>query len=133
MDWIALTKSERRVMLFLVITLILGYGIRLTQKASATPHSFDYKAQDSLFATLSYEHESEHTEEDENFIQGKLNINKATKEQLIKLPGIGETIAERILEYRKERGNFTKIEQLSEIKGIGKNKLEKIKGLVAIE
>ena len=42
------------------------------------------------------------------------------------LPGVGETTAERILEYRHEHGRFSSLEDLLNVKGIGKKKLERI-------
>jgi len=56
----------------------------------------------------------------------KLDINKASKEEFVKLPGIGETMADRIILYRNENGRFTIIEQLTKVKGIGKKKFERI-------
>ena len=56
-----------------------------------------------------------------------IDINKAEAALLIKLPGIGEKTAEKIIELRNTKGKFTSIEQLLEIKGIGSKKLNKIK------
>lgn len=56
----------------------------------------------------------------------KININNANIEELIKLEGIGEKTAEKIIEYRKQK-EFKNIEELTKIKGIGKGKFEKIK------
>ncbi|MFN3698839.1 MAG: helix-hairpin-helix domain-containing protein [Dictyoglomus sp.] len=60
----------------------------------------------------------------------KININTATKEQLESLPGIGPTLAQRIVDYRNENGLFTSLEDLLNVKGIGEKKLEKIKDKV---
>jgi len=49
----------------------------------------------------------------------KININTATEEELMKLKGVGQAIAKRIVEYRSQKGNFTSIEGLKEVKGIG--------------
>lgn len=49
---------------------------------------------------------------------GKTNINTADKEALMKLPGIGETRAERILLYRQEHGRFSDISELMQVSGI---------------
>ena len=65
--------------------------------------------------------------------KGKININKASKEELDTLPGIGESTAEKIINYRKEHKSFKSIEELKEVKGIGDAKFEEIKDLVDIK
>lgn len=60
---------------------------------------------------------------------GKININRCSKEELISLPGIGEVIAERILEYRDSK-RFEKIEDLMDVSGIGTKKFEGLKDLI---
>jgi len=57
----------------------------------------------------------------------KININTASIEELISLPGIGPKTAERIYEYRKKHGKFKDVNELLNVKGIGPKKLEKIK------
>lgn len=63
---------------------------------------------------------------------GKININTATKDQLILLPGIGETIAQRIIIYRQENGNFSNIIDLQNVVGIGKQTLSKILDYITV-
>ena len=62
----------------------------------------------------------------------KVNINTATVDELQTLPGIGATIAQRIVEYRNTHGPFQKVEDLLNVKGIGEKKLEKIKPFIEI-
>ena len=57
---------------------------------------------------------------------GAVNINTASKEELMTLKGIGEATAEAIIEYRKEN-KFIKIEDIKNVKGIGDKKFESIK------
>lgn len=63
--------------------------------------------------------------------QNKISINKASYEELITLPGIGDKIALRIIEYRNTYG-FWAIEDLKNVKGIGEKKYEKLKEYLAI-
>ena len=62
----------------------------------------------------------------------KVNINTASKEELMSLPGIGETKALAILAYRKEHGLFSSIEQLKDVEGIKEAVFSKIKVYIEI-
>lgn len=63
----------------------------------------------------------------------KVNINKATKEQLQSLSGIGESTANKIIQYRKENGNFNSIDDLKNVPGIGDAKFEVIKDSITVK
>ncbi|MED9924667.1 helix-hairpin-helix domain-containing protein [uncultured Clostridium sp.] len=62
----------------------------------------------------------------------KININTATKTDLETLPGIGESTALKIIEYRKKKGKFKLIEDIKQVNGIGENKFNKIKELITV-
>lgn len=62
---------------------------------------------------------------------GKININSCSKEDLIALPGIGDTIASRIIEYRT-KNPFKSIEDIKNVSGIGEKKFMDIKELITI-
>ena len=55
-----------------------------------------------------------------------ININTATKEDLDTLPGIGPATAQKIIDYRQEHGNFSSIEDIKNVKGIGEAKFSKM-------
>ena len=61
---------------------------------------------------------TEHTQ------SGKIDLNHATVSQLSMLPGIGETLAQRIIQYREEHGDFLSVDDLTLVNGIGDKKLE---------
>lgn len=65
--------------------------------------------------------------------KGMVNINKASQTELETLPGIGPSIALKIINYRNENGKFSNIEDLKKVSGIGENKYENIKALISVK
>lgn len=62
----------------------------------------------------------------------RIDINTATESQLLDLPGIGEIIARRIVDYRAENGLFLSTEDLLNVEGIGEKKLQEIEALIKV-
>lgn len=113
----------------------------LTEEADLTNVNLAYKVEDGQKIYIPSIHDIEEKEiiqenQEEIFGKenetGKVNINTAKQTELETLPGIGPTIALRIIGYRKENGEFTDIEELKEIEGIGEAKWEQIKDFVEI-
>lgn len=65
--------------------------------------------------------------------EGKININTATKEELMKLPRIGDSMSQRIIDYREKEGNFKLVDDIKEVSGIGDKMFENIKDQITIE
>jgi len=63
---------------------------------------------------------------------GLINVNTATNTELEELPGVGEVIAQAIVDYRTENGPFTSVDQLLDVSGIGDATLENIRDLVTV-
>lgn len=61
-----------------------------------------------------------------------INLNSATKDELVALPGIGPSKAQAILDHRKAHGPFKSIEELKDVKGIGAKRFEKLKGELTV-
>jgi len=66
------------------------------------------------------------------FAAEPVNINTADKAALDAIPGIGAVLAERIVAYRQENGEFKSVEELVDVKGLGPVSVEKIKELVSL-
>ena len=62
----------------------------------------------------------------------RVNLNTASVEELVSLPGIGPSYAKRILDYREKNGPFKKVEDLLSIQGIGEKTLERIRDRVTV-
>lgn len=71
-------------------------------------------------------------EETRATIQFPIDLNTAKKEDLLALPGIGETLALRIYAFRVRRGKLQSVEELYEVEGIGEATMQKIQGLVYV-
>lgn len=69
---------------------------------------------------------------DQSGSQALVNLNTATKEQLMTVPGIGEAKAEAILNFRSEQGAFSKIEDIMKISGIKEKMFQKIKNYITV-
>ena len=143
---IGFTPTERRVVIFLVSTFVLGIGIKVFREHFAASTTYDYSKTDEEFAQhLQDDQRNEMALQDtvlqsrdtvstvtqvkvgkKDVAPGSININIAGKEALMKLPGIGVATAERILRYRQEKGRFTTIDELMNVKGIGKKKFERL-------
>lgn len=68
----------------------------------------------------------------ENDASQKMDLNKATKEELKSLNGVGDVKAENIVSYREDNGNFKKIDDIKNVSGIGESTFEKLKEEIKI-
>ena len=62
-----------------------------------------------------------------------IDVNTATAEELQSVPGIGETLAKRIVEFREEHGLFEKVDDLLNVRGIGVASLDKLRPFLMIK
>jgi len=62
-----------------------------------------------------------------------IDLNTATVEQLVEVPGIGQALAERIVEFRQKEGPFRRVEDLMKVRGIGEKSLEKMRPWLTVK
>ncbi|MEK6649677.1 MAG: helix-hairpin-helix domain-containing protein [Bacteroidota bacterium] len=128
-DRLALTTIERRAIVLLTGTFVLGLGVRLVQGTFASPPNFDYSASDSTFATLSAREPEASAPSDTVVL---LDLNTASKEGLMALPGIGPATAERIILEREDGGPFRSVEDLRRVRGMGPKRIDQLRPLVTV-
>ena len=66
-------------------------------------------------------------------VQGTVNVNTASLEELQLLPGIGESRARAVIAERKRRGGFKRVDDLREVKGIGETSLDQMRPYVTVQ
>ncbi len=132
----AFTKNEQKVFFFLSVVMLAGVAVKAYKAYIVPPSapSFNYSVSDSIFTARSKSLMNDSLVTDSsNLALKKINLNSATKTELMTLPGIGETMAKRIMLRREEKGKFKTINELRTIKGIGKNKFEKLKPHIEVQ
>ena len=75
---------------------------------------------------------SKSTKPREEKVTFPVNINTASKKELDALPGIGEVLAQRIIDYRQAHGKFQHLEELTNVSGIGQKRLEALLDYVTV-
>ncbi len=145
---LSFTPTERNVVIALVGAFLVGLGIRFVRSSGTGAATFDYTEADSAFIRLSSNPppgRSEASEQDASPgsdggesgavlpAAGSVHLNSAGKNELMSLPGVGETIAERILRYRMDHGPFTSVRDLLGVKGIGEKKLRRLAPFCIVE
>lgn len=107
-----------------------------TENADLNKVNLAYEVSDGekIYIPSIFDEEMEYTVSSENTnLNNKININKASVEELEKITGIGEALANRIVAYREENGKFSSIEDLKNVSGIGDKKFESIKEQIVVK
>lgn len=104
------TRQERQVVLFLAALALVGIAADFIAKKFSSAKTIQFLEPDIA----------------------KIELNSADKDSLMSVPGIGQTLSQRILEYRIRQGEFKKMEELKKIKGITDYRFRKIKNFFMI-
>lgn len=112
-------------------------GINLAMKIKDEGHYIIPKVgeetKDTVVNDNEYRNENNTLNEPESNNDNKININTADLSELDSLPGFGQVIAQKIIEYRQEHTKFNSIEELMNIKGIGEKKFNNVKDYIYVQ
>ena len=111
-----LEKAERSIIAFLILTLAAGLAILVYRKSSPP---INLRVENFDIDSLSHKR--------------KININDAGIDELIRLKGVGRSLAGRIVDHRSSKGDFTSTDDIKNVKGLGPGLFEKIKDDITIE
>lgn len=119
---------------------VIGYIIKNQAEASEFTYSIGDTASERIKETISLQNEllgESNTSSNNSTASGEtqsvVNINTATKAELMTLTGIGEVKAKAIIDYRNENGNFSSTEEIMNVSGIGEKIYEKIKNRITVK
>lgn len=151
-----LTELELSVILFFTAFFIIGLGAYYFkyQNEYVEYKNYSYVKEDSLYNSsfnqnskqklnekvvdskqelLDFSKDNKTIEDNSVLLESSININTASINELVLLPGIGRKTAEKIVNLRSVRGKFNKIEELLDVNGIGEAKLNKISKFITLE
>lgn len=103
-----------------------------TDVCTSSTYNIDNCKESSVIVSGNVDTKSSTSTNEENTQTTIVNINTATISELTTLPGLGEKKAEAIIKYREEHGNFEKIEDITNVSGIGNSIYESIKDLITV-
>lgn len=116
------TRDERAVVLFLAAALAVGSAVLLVRRVEPAADGSSWAA-DGECRQPAVRAEPE----------WPVDLNSATEQELTALPGIGPVRAAAVVELREDRGRFSSVEELLEVKGIGPKTLERVRPLVSLD
>ena len=116
--------KKTKIFLYIIIFVLLVLG------GFAVEH---FEKDAFVMETVATEDYIPYESDTKEVTDGKININSADTEQLVKLKGIGEKMSERIIKYRQENGPFMSIEEIMKVSGISEKKFEDIKEYISVE
>lgn len=122
-------KHYRRAVSFLVILILLGTGFWSLRRY----HPTLFLGKPDFIAVPNEALPKQDTPQQIEDKPKLLNINTATAKELQSLSGIGPQMSKKIIQHREENGNFSSVDKLKNVKGLGEKTLEKLKPFISVE
>lgn len=133
------TKQERSVVLFLISGILIGTAVKIFNPdiKEENPHKENFAQFEDIIKKLDTtkvetKNFRQNRSKEDLYQDFKIDINKATIDELIRLPKVGPVLAKRIIEYRDKIGGFRNINQLINVKGVGNKTLERLKPFIFV-
>ena len=136
MSFFNFTRQEQGAILFLAFALLVGGVITLVKRHSpGFAPELHLEKQITLegIDTISAVDRNHNPESADSLLPVKIDINLASAEELMRLPGIGPKMARRIVAHRDSRGGFETAEDLKEVRGVGDKTVERLRPLIKID
>ena len=157
---IGFTSTEIKVGVFIISTLVIGFAYKhffldqgknrsktvdLTESSAVFGDEYNFETKsdsikrpnkkvDYKQEVLDFNKENFYKIKDKAVLKEKsINLNTAELSELVKLSGIGEKIAQKIIDYRNDIKKFDNIEEILNVKGIGNAKFQKIKKYIFVD
>lgn len=115
----------------LFVVFITGYFLGMNRRKSQITVSVSREITKKPTETIAFETSEPEIETTLGIIL-PVAINRADKDTLSTLPGIGDVLAQRIIDYRNNHGNYIYVEDLLNVEGISKGRLDAIRDLIVI-
>ena len=129
---------RRELWLLLSLAAALGVGLAVSEFRNGFPdlaerlENLDAEPEIGPLASPPIPPRPPKISEAQTKLNGRLDLNRATADELRRLPGVGPTLADQIAHARERRGRFAAVEDLRTVPGMGAKKLERIRDLVTV-
>ena len=120
-----LTRAEKFIIVFTLVFVVFTVGVHIGK--GRRHDGFAITVQDAAETPAASASAAPETAD-----AGPVNINTASREELQTLDGIGPALAQRIIDYRSENGDFADIGDIMNVSGIGSAKFEKIRDYITV-